>query len=399
MENPITGQGRGIRTAFGVFLAIVFLAVLKVASEVTLPLAVSLFIFLLCNPLIERLDRIYMPRWLSTLIVMLLLLLFFLGAAWFLASTIDTLIRYLPSYAGRFVLLDNYITGKLTTALNISPDTTLLSLLDINWIQLAMNSLTSVSGRLVSIAKDAILVYIFVFFLLLERQSLVPKLRAATPNDKGRRVMMMLERINRQVSKYLVLKLFISVLTGIMYYFAALLSGLDFPMLWAVLACVLNFIPSIGSVVVTTLTLSMSVLQFFPNWPQIIYVAVLMISIEMVMGNVIDPRLQGVQLNLSPFVILVSLSIWGYIWGIMGMFLAVPLTSIIQIVCANIKSLRPVAIILSSGKTYRRQYDEQKKMEKKERKERNRARRRGEDTTTTEEDTSPELPFTGEDLN
>jgi hypothetical protein len=92
----------------------------------------------------------------------------------------------------------------------------------------------------------------------------------------------------------------------------------------------------------------------------IIYVAVLMISIQMVLGNIIDPRLQGVQLNLSPFVILVALSLWGYIWGIAGMFLAVPITSVLQIICANVKSLRSVAIIISSGKGYRRQYEEEK---------------------------------------
>ncbi|WP_169310037.1 AI-2E family transporter [Parasphaerochaeta coccoides] len=375
MDNSLDKLKRSPRTFFGVFLVIVILFVLKVASEVTLPLVTSLFLFLLCNPLLDRLDKLRTPRWLSTLIVMLLLFLVFIGAGWFMVSTVDTLIRHLPSYANRFILIDNYVTGKLTDMLNIDPDTTVLALLDINWIQLAMNSLTSLSGKLMTVAKDAALIYIFIFFLLLERQSLVPKLRAALPTDNGRRLMIMLERVNRQVSKYLVLKLFISVVTGVMYYFAALLTHLDFPVLWGVLACVINFIPAIGSVVVTTLVVLMSILQFFPIWPQVIYVAVLMISIEMVMGNIIDPRLQGVQLNLSPFVILVSLSLWGYIWGIMGMLLAVPLTSVIQIVCANVKSLRPVAIALSSGKTYRRQYDERKRQEKRERQERQKAKR------------------------
>jgi len=92
---------------------------------------------------------------------------------------------------------------------------------------------------------------------------------------------------------------------------------------------------------------------------------VMTIGIEMVVGNIIDPRLQGVQLNISPFVILVALSVWGYIWGIVGMFLAVPLISILQIVCAVIPSLRPVAVFLSSGKSYLREYKETKEEKKK----------------------------------
>ena len=105
----------------------------------------------------------------------------------------------------------------------------------------------------------------------------------------------------------------------------------------------------------------MALIQFAPAWSNVIYVTVLMIGIEMVVGNIIDPKLQGVQLNISPLVILVALAVWGYIWGLAGMFLAVPLTSTIQIVCANIPSLRPIAILLSEGRYYRRDFDKKRK--------------------------------------
>jgi uncharacterized membrane protein len=108
------------------------------------------------------------------------------------------------------------------------------------------------------------------------------------------------------------------------------------------------------------MTIIMAILQFFPNWANIIYVAILMISIQMVLGNILDPRIQGVQLNLSPFVILVSLSLWGFIWGIAGMFLAVPITSVIQILCANVKALKPIAVMIGSGKSYRKMIEEER---------------------------------------
>ena len=131
--------------------------------------------------------------------------------------------------------------------------------------------------------------------------------------------------------------------------------------MWGVLAVILNFIPTIGSIVGTAGTIIMAIIQYAPDWGYVIYIALLMISIEMVLGNIIDPRLQGVQLNISPLVILVSLAVWGYIWGIAGMFLAVPLTSIIQIICANIPTLKPVAIMLSEGRDYRRRFERMKR--------------------------------------
>jgi predicted PurR-regulated permease PerM len=160
------------------------------------------------------------------------------------------------------------------------------------------------------------------------------------------------------------LKVVISLCTGALFFLTAVVTGLDLPILWGVLAFIFNFIPSIGSVIVTTIVIFMALIQFAPDWTNVFYVAILAISTQMILGNIIDPRLQGGQLNLSPFVILVSLSLWGFIWGLPGMFISVPLTSVLQILCANIKSLRPVAILISSGKSYQRETAKQKALER-----------------------------------
>lgn len=359
---------RTLKTFLGIILVIIVLFVLKAAKTVALPLAISCFCFLLCNPFVDRMERLRFPRWLSTLIVMALLLVFFLLCGWFFVMTINTLVRQVPNYIPRVAMIDSWLTEFLVNKFDVDiGGGTLLSLINFNWAKILMDSLYSVSGKFVSIASDAMLIYIFVFFLLLERQSLIPKLKVMS-NHKGMKVAVLFERVNRQVSKYLLLKALISAATGVLFFLAALVTGLDFAFLWGVLAFVMNFIPSIGSIIITTMTILMAIIQFAPDWAMIIYVAVLMISIEMVLGNIIDPRLQGVQLNLSPVVILVALSLWGYIWGIAGMFLAVPITSVLQIICANVKSLRTVAIIISSGKSYRRQYEEEKALAKAKRK-------------------------------
>ncbi|MFA5570018.1 MAG: AI-2E family transporter [Sphaerochaetaceae bacterium] len=356
VEKAKTPKDAG-KTALLVIAVILVAVVLKFAKTVTLPLFISLFLFLLFNPFLNRLEKLKIPRWLGVVIAMALLAILFLFTGWFFFFTIDLLIRRLPMYIRRFVVIDAW----LAEILNLDTGSSFLSYLNVDWQGLIISSLYSVSGKAFDIISTASLIYIFVLFLLMERQSMIPKLKIAAPQGKGMRIAVMFERVNRQISKYLLLKALISFATGVLFYLAALATGLDFAVMWGVLAFVLNFIPSIGSIIITLMTILMALLQFFPNWGNIVYVAVLMISIQMVLGNIIDPRMQGVQLNLSPFIILVSLSIWGYIWGIAGMFLAVPITSVIQILCANVTSLKPIAVLIGSGKSYRKIVEEERR--------------------------------------
>ncbi len=343
----------------GIIVSIMILAILKASKDVSIPLVLSLFVFLILSPIVRKMDALHIPRFFSITLVMALLLFLFFGVGWFVVMTINTLIKVVPFYAEKITSLDGLLSQRLSGIINLPAGTSFLSALPVNWSNLAINSLTSISGRFLSITKVVLLVYIFVLFLLLERRSFVPKLLAAIPRNRGLKMAVLFERITKQVSKYLLLKSVLSAFTGLFFFIAAIVTGLDFPLLWGVLAFFFNFIPSIGSVIITSLTILMAVIQFAPNWSSVIFVGVLTISIQTIIGNIIDPRLQGGQLNISPFVILVSLSLWGYIWGIPGMFISVPLTSVLQILCANIKTLRPIAVLMSSGKSYQRENEKQ----------------------------------------
>lgn len=356
LEQSKTPRDAG-KTALIIIAVILVAAVLKVAKSVTLPLVISLFIFLLFNPLLNRMEKAKIPRWLGVVIAMLFLLVVLVLAGWFFFFSVDLLVERLPMYINRFNVIDAWLVEKL----DLEAGTSFLTYLDFNWQEWLLGSLSSVSSKAINVVSKAGLIYIFVLFLLLERQSLIPKLKIAAPGRKGMKIAVLFERVNRQVSKYLLLKALISLATGVLFYLASLATGLDFAIMWGALAFVLNFIPSIGSIIITVLTVVMALLQFFPNWANILYVAILMISIQMVLGNILDPRIQGVRLNLSPFVILVSLTLWGYIWGVAGMFLAVPITSVLQIMCANIKSLKPIAVLIGSGKSYRKVVEEERR--------------------------------------
>lgn len=348
----------------GILAVLGILAALKVSADVMIPLVLSFFCFLLFSPLLRRLDKLHIPKLISVVFVMALLLFIFVLAGWFIIMTVDTLVRLIPFYTEKVVSLDRLLSSRVSELVDLPVGTSFLSLLPVNWSSLAISSLTSISNKFLDITKVAMLVYVFFLFLLLERQSVIPKLLAAVPKSKGMKIAVMFERITRQISKYLLLKAVISAFTGVFFFLAAIVTGLDLPILWGVLAFAFNFIPSIGSIIVTILTIFMGLIQFAPDWTNVFYLALMTISTQMILGNIIDPRLQGGQLNLSPFVILVSLSLWGYIWGIPGMFISVPLTSVLQILCANIKSLRPVAILISSGKSYQRESVKQMALER-----------------------------------
>ena len=360
-----TAYLRQIRTVMVLAVIVLALFVLKATSEVTLPVAFALFLFAFVNPIMERLTKFRVPSGVAILLVMVLVVSLFLVVAYFLGIMVNMLIAKLPYYAERVKSVDALLSAYAVEYIDDIPDNfSLIGSLNVDWYSILMSWLTSISSRVLSLLSDVMIILITLMFLLLERSTFMPKVSVALDRERGQKFSSMLGRSNRQIAKYLSLKAVISLATGVCFYLTALVTGLDFALLWGFLAFVLNFIPTIGSIVVTGLTIMMAVIQFTPNWVMIVYVAVLTISIEMVLGNIIDPRIQGVQLNISPLMILISLSFWGYIWGIAGMFLAVPIMSIIQIVCLTVPSLKPVAIILSSGKSYVREYREKEALKK-----------------------------------
>ena len=217
-----------------------------------------------------------------------------------------------------------------------------------------MPTLRSVSSSAISLMSTLLLVVLMTVFLLGERHTIIPKLLNFVKNEEEDRLKGIWDIIVKKVSKYITIKVLISLLTGALFYVVCLIVHLDFAILWGVLAVVLNFIPTIGSIVITVLVTVMAIVQFAPSIGPILFVGISAVVIQNVIGNFLDPRLSGNKLDLSPFIILASLSIFGFVWGIVGMFLAVPLLSIVQLICANIEETKPIAMLLS-GRSYRKQ--------------------------------------------
>lgn len=368
MHEKFTANNKYIKSLSIIVITFIFLFCMKVASGVIIPIAFAIFVLLILYPLLEKIDKLKVPFWISNTIGLLLFIAFIAVLGWLMMIIIQTLLIGLPTYANKVSMLDSMLTERLSSVMEIQQGETLLSGLDVDWLNIILTGISNISTQFVEIMKNILLIILFLFFLLAERQTLIPKTIESFSKEKSKMIVVISQRVTKQVSRYLFIKFAISGVTGFLFFGTAYVTGLDFAPLWGVAAFILNFIPSIGSLIVTISTIIMAIIQFTPDVVPIFYVAILAISIQMIVGNIIDPRLQGIQLGLSPLVLLVSLSIWGYIWGIPGMFLAVPLTSIFQIFCINIPSLRPIAIMIGSGKSIRRKYKEEKSLKKNTRK-------------------------------
>lgn len=329
----------------GVIAIIMLGAVLKMASSILLPLFIAIFLSFIIAPLVNLLDKLHIPRVLALMMVLLVLFGVMFLVFLFLQTSVNSFIKEYPKYAARYVEISSQIEAMVLERFDVSFDFST----DINWQGALRDYLVSVSSSLINFFSSLILIIIFLIFLLLEKPLFKHKLARAFDEETGRQIGRIIEHINQQVGRYINLKFFISLATGILVWFFLLVIGVDFPLVWGVLAFLLNFIPSIGSFILIVITITMGVVQFYPNMGKIAAVAISMIATQVTIGNFLDPRLQGRRLNISPLLILFSLIFWGWIWGVIGMFLSVPITVVIQITCENVPALRPIAVMMESG--------------------------------------------------
>jgi predicted PurR-regulated permease PerM len=155
-----------------------------------------------------------------------------------------------------------------------------------------------------------------------------------------------LNKIDYSLGKYVTLKSAISLVTGALSYFALEIIGVDFAFFWAFLIFLLNFIPNIGSLVATLFPALIAGLQF-GDLEQPLLVLVSVGAIQLLVGNFLEPRLMGDSLNISSLVVILGLAFWGALWGIVGMFLSVPIMVMLVIILSQFQSTRGVAILLS----------------------------------------------------
>jgi len=313
-------------------LVVLVFYLLFIGKELLLPLVIAVALWYLINTLAQafhrieiRSFRIPMPACLAAS------LLTFIALIWalvnFLTSIIDDVLDVAPIYQENLTArLEGLSLGDFFDFEGQS-FTQLLS----DWIDIPTYA-ASIASSLTGILASGGLILIYIGFLFLEQGHFSKKISAlvADPEKEGD-VKRIINRIRDDIQKYISIKMFTSSLTGILSYTFLRIVEVDFAGVWGLLIFLLNFIPTVGSIIATIFPALIALAQS-DGYTLFILVLVGIGALQVCIGNILEPRLMGSSFNLSPIVILLNLALWGYIWSIPGMFLCVPFLIIIIII-------------------------------------------------------------------
>ncbi|WP_434339340.1 AI-2E family transporter [Motilimonas cestriensis] len=329
---------RGILVLAGI---IICLAGIKLASAIIVPFLLSLFIAIICHPAINYLVQFKIPRGIAiSLIIGVIVLAFFIMGS-VVGASVAEFRSQLPEYEAqlteRFVGL---ITWLQAHDIQISMDV----FKDYFNPSIAMNMVTNMLSGFGSVLANVFLLLLTVVFMLGEATGMSAKLHLAFRDPEMK--LQGLDKFLSSVNQYMVIKTFVSIATGILVSIILWLIGVDFFILWGVLAFLLNYIPNIGSIIAAVPAVILAFLQLSLGHAAIVALSYVMVNT--VMGNMVEPRFLGRGLGLSTLVVFLSLIFWGWLLGTVGMLLSVPLTMILKIALENSEQGRWFAVLLSS---------------------------------------------------
>lgn len=328
-----------------IVLVVVTFWLLVVGQRLLLPLVIALVLWFLINLLAHAFRRVRlfgrpMPVWTSYLVSILC----FIGGIWavveLISMNLESVMRVAPAYQAN---LEEKLRALLAAiGINTSPN-----LAEIRELIDLREMLAALASTVTTLAANGGIILIYLLFLMLEQGTLDRKVTAFIGDPaKERRFRVLLRRITADVRKYIGIKTFTSTLTGVLSYAYLKVVGVELAEFWALLIFLLNFIPTVGSIVATIFPSLIALVQFDTLGPFFLVVGGIM-AIQVCIGNILEPRMMGNSLNLSPMIILLNLSLWGLVWGIPGMFLCVPFLVISMIVFSHLPQTRAIAIIMS----------------------------------------------------
>ncbi|MCB1212998.1 MAG: AI-2E family transporter [Chlamydiia bacterium] len=334
--------------AISLVIFTVTLHLLFVGRNLLIPITIAIIIWTLIevtSDVFQRIPKIgpHLPKSVTIFASLALCLWLVWLCVGIIAQNVSELIDVAPAYQEKFLS----IVDELFTYLNIdkpkNPGVKLFENFSI------IDLLSSVTRTTTDLAANAGLIFIYILFLLLEQHSFRNKLQKSFEKDESaQKALKLVNRIQNQIRSYLLLKTFVCVLTGILSYAVMWSMGLLFAEFWALLFFLLNYIPTLGSMVATIFPCLLAMVQY-AHWEQVLAVVIPLIAIQMLVGNFLEPRLMGRSFNLSALVILFSLSIWGAIWGVTGMIICVPFMVILSIIMSNFPQTRTYAVWLSQN--------------------------------------------------
>lgn len=326
-----------IKTACQLFLAAVAITVgLIYTKSVLVPLVFAIFIYFLATPIVNVLEEYTpLPRSLAATFAIGLFLVASALVVFFVVSSIQEFFQGAEKYQNRVIDFLNWIASQLEGRdQEVESIREGLSMLQESVAQVPVNSVAvNLTNMMLTFLANFVLVIIMALFLIV----------GGTQQDISHELY---RKIQFSISRYISLKFLISIVTGVLTFAVLQFFQVELALMFAVLTFLLNFIPTLGSVVAVLLPIPLLILQFEFTAPLFIVLG-LLIALQFVIGNVIEPELMGDKMGLHPVTVLLCLIFWGLVWDIAGLFLAVPITAVVRIILARIEMTRPIAELLA----------------------------------------------------
>ena len=317
----------------------IIVAGMQAANSIIVPFLLALFISIIASPPYFWLQKKGFPKAISLIIVMLTFLLVAAFIGIIIGTSINDFTLRLPFYEERLQTQTQGLVNFLIQKNIVDPEFNLSNIFNPSSVlKIAAEGLNQVSG----FVANGFMILLTVIFIILELTGIPNKIKkiSSTPENSISRIL----EISRQITKYSILKTWVSLITGILVYILLIILGIDYPLLWAVLAFALNFIPNIGSIIAAIVPILLAVVQY--GFIQALLVLVGYVVINTIIGNIVEPKLMGKGLGLSTLVVFISLVFWGWIFGPIGMLLSVPLTITVKIALESSDETRWLAVLL-----------------------------------------------------
>ena len=329
------------RTALYFSALVISLAGIKVAAPIVVPFLLSLFVAIICNPAINFLEGKKVPRELAITIVILTIFSLFIVLGGVVGAAVNDFRKAIPTYEAQLSEQITWLVNWLASH-NIS-----ISMGEIKGYfdpSKVMNVVTTTLTGFSSVLGNIFLLLLTVVFMLAEGKVFPKKLHMAF--NESAQTEKRLDHFLNMVNRYMAIKTMVSLATGVIIGAVLWGMGVQFYVLWALLAFLLNYIPNIGSIFAAVPAVILTFLQLGAGYASV--VVGLFVSVNMIMGSVVEPKFMGRSLGLSTLVVFLSLIFWGWLLGVVGMLLSVPLTMILKIALESSEDGRWFAILLSS---------------------------------------------------
>jgi predicted PurR-regulated permease PerM len=322
---------------------VVFFHLLVIGQSILLPLVIAVFFWFIIHGMERALiRRTGMPKW----VALTLSIIIFVATFWIFGSLISDNISRVIEESPKYQANLEALVGNVAAELPFDAQSKLEGVAqDANLGAVLSKTAAAVTG----VAGSISIILVYLVFLLVEQGCFANKLCIIAGGKKQQaQLQEILTTIDRKVRSYILVKTATSLMTGLVSYLIMLAVGLDFAVFWALLIFLLNFIPTIGSIIATWFPAIMALVQFPTLAPFVIILSTITV-LQIVIGNIVEPKMMGSSLNLSPLVILLSLVLWGSIWGVIGMFLSIPIMVVITIILAEFDRTRPIAVLMSGN--------------------------------------------------